>query len=82
MRAEEEHSLLHTDAATQEQTKPPPTPFTSPPHITLLKNTHKQTKKKKKGQGMGNTVLECLPATDNGIPTHKKNFQDNTKLHA
>lgn len=31
---------------------------------------------------MGNTVLECLPATDNGIPTHKKNFQDNTKLHA
>lgn len=53
MRAEEEHSLPHTDAATQEQTKPPPTLLTSPPHITLLKNTHKQTKKKKERTGNG-----------------------------
>lgn len=46
-------SAAHRHAATQEQTKPPPTLLTSPPHITLLKNTHKQTKKKKERTGNG-----------------------------
>lgn len=72
---EEQQSAAHRRC----NAKPPPTLFTSPPHVTLLKNTHEQTKKE---QGMGNTLLECLPATDNGIPMHKNNFQDNTKLHA
>lgn len=78
---QEGHSMPHTGAATQEQTQPPPTLFTSPPHtrgdIALLKNMQKRTKKERTGNGKHRGGMPpCNRQRDS--PTQKKTSKTTT----